>query len=87
MDDYRVQVENIQLQEGDTLLLYTDGIIEALNPQGTEQFGYDRLAELMQQNDGSPANELIQKIRQALNDFTQTTMLADDITLIACKVR
>ncbi len=87
MDDYRVGLESVQLQEGDTLLLYTDGIIEALNPQGTEQFGYDRLADLMQQNEGLSANELAQKIRQALTDFTQTTMLADDITLIVCKVR
>jgi sigma-B regulation protein RsbU (phosphoserine phosphatase) len=87
MDDYRVYLETLQLQPGDTLLLYTDGIIEALNPQGDQQFGYDRLAEIVQQNDGLAANELTQKIRQALYDFTQTTMLADDITLIVCKVR
>jgi sigma-B regulation protein RsbU (phosphoserine phosphatase) len=87
MDDYRVQLESLQLQEGDTLLLYTDGIVEALNLQGNQQFGYDRLAEFVQQNQGLPANELTQRIRQALNDFTQSNVLADDITLIVCKVR
>ncbi len=87
MEDYRLQLENVQLQEGDTLLLYTDGIIEALNPQGNEQFGYDRLAEIIQQNEALPANELTQKIRQAVNDFTHGSLLADDITLIVCKAR
>jgi sigma-B regulation protein RsbU (phosphoserine phosphatase) len=87
MDDYKIQLENLQLEEGDTLLLYTDGIVEALNPQGNEQFGYDRLAEIVHQNETLPANELTQKIRQALYDFTQTNMLADDITLIVCQVR
>jgi sigma-B regulation protein RsbU (phosphoserine phosphatase) len=73
--------------EGDTLLLYTDGIIEAFNPDGNQEFGYDRLAEIVQQNDGLPANELVQKIRQALNEFTQGILLADDITIIVCKVK
>jgi sigma-B regulation protein RsbU (phosphoserine phosphatase) len=84
--DYSYSLENIQLVEGDTLLLYTDGIIEAFNPQGDDQFGYERLAELVQQNKGLPANELTQKIRQALNDFTPGSLPADDITMIVCKL-
>src|SRR5215207_7560892 len=42
LEDYRVHEESVKLEEGDILLLYTDGVIEALNPQGNEQFGYDR---------------------------------------------
>jgi len=80
-------LESVSLREGDTLLLYTDGIIEAFNPDGTQEFGYDRLAEIVQQNDGLPANELVQKIRQALSEFTEGSLLSDDITLIACKVK
>ncbi len=86
MEDYRIELESVELMEGDTLLLYTDGIVEAINPQGNEQFGYDRLAEIVQQHEGLPANELTQKIRQGLNDFTQGSLLADDITLVVCKV-
>jgi sigma-B regulation protein RsbU (phosphoserine phosphatase) len=85
--DYFSRIDNIQLQEGDTLLLYTDGVIEALNPQGNEQFGYDRLAEIVHQSDGIPANELTQRIRQAISDFTQGNLDADDITMIVCKIR
>jgi len=75
------------LHQGDILLLYTDGIVEALNPQGTEQFGYDRLLEVVRLNEGLPTNGLIQKIWQTLNDFTQDSLLADDITLVVCKVQ
>jgi phosphoserine phosphatase RsbU/P len=86
VDDYQSHLESIELGEGDTLILYTDGIIEALNPQGTEQFGYDRLLEAVHQNEALSANELASKIRQSLNDFTQGAVLVDDITLIVCKV-
>ncbi|MEO8355049.1 MAG: PP2C family protein-serine/threonine phosphatase [Chloroflexota bacterium] len=86
MEEYRLQQESVQLREGDILLLYTDGIIEALDPQGTEQFGYERLAEVIQQNEVLPASELAQKIRQSLNDFTQGSVLVDDVTLVICKV-
>jgi phosphoserine phosphatase RsbU/P len=84
--DHSFGTETHQLMEGDMLILYTDGIVEALNAQGTEQFGYDRLAEIVHQNESLPASELAQKIRQALNDFTQGIALADDITLVICKV-
>lgn len=87
MEDNHVRLESVQLQQGDTLLLYTDGIVEALNPQNTEQFGYERLLQVVQQNESLSATELTQKVRQALNDFTQGALLADDITLIACKIR
>lgn len=86
VDDYQSHLESIELGEGDTLILYTDGIIEALNPQGTDQFGYDRLLEVVHQNETLSANELASKIRQSLNDFTQGAILVDDVTLIVCKV-
>ena len=86
VEDYRSHLESIELGEGDALVLYTDGIIEAFNPQGTDQFGYERLLEVVHQNEKLPANELASKIRQSLNDFTQGAVLVDDITLIVCKV-
>jgi sigma-B regulation protein RsbU (phosphoserine phosphatase) len=86
VDNYSFLYNDVELNPGDTLLLYTDGIVEAINPQETEEFGYDRLLETVRENEGLHANELIQKIRQALNDFTQGSILADDITLVVCKV-
>ena len=46
---------------GDTLLLYTDGITEAANHQGT-LWGEDRLADIIRQNVDLSAEQLIQKI-------------------------
>lgn len=86
VEQYRSHLASVELGEGDTLILYTDGIIEALNPQGTEQFGYERLLDVVHQYEALPANELSQKIRQALNEFTQGSVLVDDVTLIVCKV-
>jgi phosphoserine phosphatase RsbU/P len=86
MEEYQIRMESLQLVKGDILLLYTDGIIEALNQQGNEQFDYGRLLEVVRQNENLPANELTQKLRQALTDFTQGGLLADDITLVVCKV-
>jgi phosphoserine phosphatase RsbU/P len=86
VDDFGFKCNNIQLSQGDILLLYTDGLVEALNAAQNEQFGYDRLLEIVRQNAGVHANELIQKVRQALNDFTQGALLDDDITLVALRV-
>ena len=86
MDDNHVHLESVQLERGDTLLLYTDGIVEATNTQNNQQFGYDRLLQIVQQNEGSTATELTQKVRQTVNDFTQGAILEDDITLVVCKI-
>ncbi len=86
VDDFGFASNDVQLSSGDILLLYTDGIVEAVNPSQDQQFGYDRLLDVVRQNDGSSATELVQKLRQALNDFTQGGLLADDITLIACRI-
>jgi len=87
VEDYQLRLEHVQLMEGDILLIYTDGVIEAFNPQGNDQFGYVRLAEIVQQNEALPANEITQKIRGALNDFAGGSLPADDITIIVCKVK
>ncbi len=87
VDDFGFQCNDIQLGQGDILVLYTDGLVEAINPGQNEQFGYDRLLEIVRQSDGLHANELIQKVRQALNDFTQGALLTDDITLVVCRVK
>ena len=87
MEYFNVQPAEIQLMSGDILLLYTDGVTEALNNiQGDEQFGYERLAEVIRQNVDLSADGIANKIRQALNEFAQGTLLADDVTLVVSKV-
>jgi len=86
MEDNRLHEETIQLMEGDILLLYTDGVTESFASQENEQFGYSRLAEVLQQHEDLSATELTHKLRQSLSDFTGGSLPVDDITIVVCKV-
>jgi len=86
MEYFNVQPAEVQLMSGDILLLYTDGVTEALGSQGNEEFGPERLAEVVRQNGDLPADGIANKVRQILNEFTRGTLLADDVTLVVSKV-
>lgn len=84
-EDFHPKMESISFAEGDSLLLYTDGVTEVLNISN-EMFGQERLAELVQQYADRPAPDLLQGVRQALNTFGGNQPLADDVTMVALKV-
>jgi sigma-B regulation protein RsbU (phosphoserine phosphatase) len=86
MEKFNVRSESLQLEGGDIFVLYTDGITEAINSK-REEFGRERLADIIEQNETLSAEALIQKILQSLNDFTEGNQLADDITLVIYKVK
>jgi sigma-B regulation protein RsbU (phosphoserine phosphatase) len=73
------------MEPGDTLLLYTDGITEAANHQGT-LWGEDRLADIIRQNVDLSAEQLIQTILKSLREYTDGTPFVDDVTLVLTKV-
>ena len=76
--------ETIQLQPGDRLVFYTDGITEARNPQG-EEFGTARLAECVRGGRTLPAEELKQEIlRTALRHGDGR--FEDDATVIVMAI-
>jgi sigma-B regulation protein RsbU (phosphoserine phosphatase) len=85
VEDFRITAVSIPLKQGDVLLLYTDGIPEAVNARG-EAFGRQRLAELVEDIYQLPAKTMVQTVRRSLEEFTRGTTLADDITLIAGKI-
>jgi sigma-B regulation protein RsbU (phosphoserine phosphatase) len=84
-EDFHPRMEAIEFSEGDSLLLYTDGVTEVLN-LSNEQFGSERLAELVQQNAGGTAPDLVQAVRQAVSAFGENRPLMDDITMVALKI-
>jgi sigma-B regulation protein RsbU (phosphoserine phosphatase) len=69
---------------GDCLLLYTDGVVEALDPV-SEPFGEERLAETVSAMAPAGADAVIQTIVDALNDFTGGAHQRDDITMVALR--
>lgn len=73
-----------QLQPGDVLVIYSDGVSEALNPAG-EEFGTQRLQQVVSQNLRSSASGIRDRIESALSKFAQGTPANDDITLVIVK--
>ncbi len=73
-----------QLAPGDRVILYTDGVTEADNPEG-EQFGETRLLGLLEQNRTCSARELQQRILEAVAEFTGGQW-RDDVTLLVLAV-
>jgi hypothetical protein len=86
-DAYTGSVGTEQLEPGDLLLLYTDGVTEARSPQG-EMFGETRLTELVLKNvaAGLPPAETMRRAVTALMEH-QGSDLADDATLLLASWR
>ncbi len=74
----------IRFETGQTLVLYTDGITEAINEAG-EEFGNERFAELVLKGIELSAKDLIEFIREGLTTFTGQSFLGDDGTLFIVK--
>jgi phosphoserine phosphatase RsbU/P len=83
--DY-VNKDKIAFKEEDLLVLFTDGITEARNPQG-EEFGYDRLKELVIKNAGKDPEGLKNMIISSLFDYCETKSPHDDYTVIIIKFK
>ncbi len=73
------------LKSGDTLLLYTDGITEAMNPAG-EMYGHERLLSCVHERVPN-AQHIIDCVVHKLIAFTGMTTLQDDRTLVALRKR
>jgi sigma-B regulation protein RsbU (phosphoserine phosphatase) len=78
--------KTVELRKEDLLVLYTDGITEAVNLQNQE-FGRERLETLIRQVERLPVKEVIQKIRLSLEEFSEGKPLADDTTIVICKIK
>jgi sigma-B regulation protein RsbU (phosphoserine phosphatase) len=73
------------LNSGQIIFLSTDGIWEALNPQG-DMFGKERIYEIIRKNSSLSASEIIEKILGSLESFQQDAQIEDDITLVVIKI-
>jgi len=73
-----------QLQPGDVLVIYSDGVTEAVSPTG-EEFGSTRLYEVVSRNIESSAAGIRDRIESSLTKFSQGTSAADDVTLVIVK--
>lgn len=74
----------LRLDPGEVLVIYSDGVSEAANLNGDE-FGLERLSQVIQKNLAASASGLRDKVESALSSFTQTAPAGDDITLVIVK--
>ncbi len=72
----------LQLGAGDTLVVFTDGISEAANLAG-DQFGEERLAEVLTPLGGFTAREVLEQVAAVVDRFAESAPQADDMTLLA----
>ncbi len=84
MDFAEYDVGHAQLDKGDVLFIYSDGVSEA-NNLNEDEFGMDRLTEVIKGNVGRSASGIRDKVESALSEFTGTAAPNDDITLVIVK--
>ena len=84
MADAEFREGRTDLRPGDVLVIYSDGVSEAVNPSG-EEFGPTRLYEVVSRNLDASAGGIRDRIESALTKFCQGTPAADDITLVIVK--
>jgi len=84
LPDASYETERINLEIGDVLIFYTDGITEAMNAE-EELFGEERLHKLIAENSSLGAQQIIEAISNQLKEFSAGA-LEDDATLVVVKV-
>lgn len=84
-EDSRYADQSVTLGAGDLLVLYTDGVTEATDPQGGF-FGSERLTTVVAENASLSAHELVHALRDALRSFAAGATQSDDVTILVLRV-
>ncbi len=83
-DDCPYESSSGKLAFGDVLLIFTDGVLEAVNQRG-EEYGENRLITLLDQSGGMKAQEVIQNLMRELDSFVGQASQHDDITCMVVR--
>jgi sigma-B regulation protein RsbU (phosphoserine phosphatase) len=84
VEDFPFEEETIPIAVGDLLVIYSDGITEAMN-ECQEQFGPARLERVIKEMRREPAAGLMEQIVSAVRSHTRGVQQADDMTLVVVK--
>ena len=86
MPGYKYQNFEVQLQPGDTIFTYTDGIPEATNEKD-EEFGMERLQKVLNDAKDDSVRLICRKVRMAVKEFSGKAPQFDDITMLSFKMK
>lgn len=78
--------EQVSLDEGDLVFLYTDGLTETKDPDGEDDFGEQRLNDLLLALQTQSMDEIFDGVREHLNRFSGRKDADDDITMVGLKI-
>jgi len=79
-----IESDTLSLNEGDILLIYTDGVTEAMNSR-RHLYGEERFLNVIREHGHMAAEDFVNKLHEDLLSFTEGTSQSDDITLVAIK--
>jgi sigma-B regulation protein RsbU (phosphoserine phosphatase) len=85
-DEAKFGQRQLELKAGETLLVYTDGVTEAMNPK-RELFGEERLKEVVRGQAILSPEKLTQRVVAEVAKFANGAEPSDDITLLAIQHR
>jgi serine phosphatase RsbU (regulator of sigma subunit) len=83
-EDARPETGQADLAVGDTLLLFTDGVVDA-SPGNDEEFGVERIAQTVGLARRQAASDIVDAVVEATRVFSGTSVYRDDFTLVAVK--
>ena len=81
---HNFQSDKIQLEPGDTIVMYTDGVNEACNTN-FDEYGDDRMAQLLEKQAGRTCREMIDAQLEDVRLFSNGADQSDDITIMALR--
>lgn len=84
IDDIEYQKDTLQLEQGDTLFMFTDGVTEATDAAYNE-FGIERLGDILSQHSHSNCQQIVEAVKKGVKDFVGETEQSDDITMLVVK--
>lgn len=82
-EDPNQQTGKITLEPGDRFILYSDGLIESARPEDEEEFGYERLAGVLKENEAQPIETALETVVKSSIEWSGRSHFADDVTLLA----
>ena len=86
IEDSRYREYELNLQNGDMLFVYTDGVTDATNSQN-ELFGLDRMIDALNNGDNSSCEQLLQDVRAEIDRFVGDAPQFDDITMLSIRIK
>jgi sigma-B regulation protein RsbU (phosphoserine phosphatase) len=84
LEDYEYSEGIVRLDAGDMLLIYSDGITESINAD-EEEFGEEKLTDILWKNSADTATQLIDRIVSAVRAHAGESSQMDDMTLLVIK--